>query len=44
MVYTRGIKSVSVEFELCDMPFGKMNARYFSAAVSLLRSAGPSRV
>ncbi|MFZ5891883.1 MAG: chemotaxis protein CheX [Myxococcota bacterium] len=40
MVYTRGIKSVSVEFELGDMPFASMRARYFSANVSLLRSAG----
>jgi len=46
MVYTRGIKSVSVEFELCDMPFASMNARYFSANVSLLRSPGgiPSKL
>ncbi|MGC4090428.1 MAG: chemotaxis protein CheX [Polyangiaceae bacterium] len=44
MVYTRGIKSVSVEFELCEMPFQSMNARYFSANVSLLRSPGGANV
>jgi len=40
MGYSRGISAVSVEFELPEMPFSSMNARYFSTTLSLLRSSG----
>jgi CheY-specific phosphatase CheX len=40
MGYSRGISVVSVEFELPQMPFSSMNARYFSTTLSLLRSSG----
>ena len=40
MVHARGIQTVSVEFELPDLPFSTMNARFFSSTVSLLRGSG----
>lgn len=40
MAYARGIQAVCVEFELSEMPFSHMNARYFSSTLSLLRGAG----
>jgi len=40
MAYARGIKAVCVEFEIPEMPFSSMNARYFSSTLSLMRSAG----
>jgi len=40
MGYARGISAVSVEFELPEMPFSSMNARYFSTTLSLLRTSG----
>lgn len=40
MAYARGIQAVSVEFELQQMPFSTMNARYFSSTLSLLRGTG----
>jgi len=40
MGYTRGISAVSVEFELPEMPFSTMTARYFSTTLSLLRTSG----
>jgi len=40
MGYSRGISSVSVEFELSEMPFASMTARYFSTTLSLLRISG----
>lgn len=40
MAYARGISVVSVEFEVLEMPFASMNARYLSTTLSLMRSAG----
>jgi len=40
MGYARGISAVSVEFELPEMPFSSMTARYFSTTLSLLRTSG----
>ncbi len=40
MAYARGIRAVSVEFELAGMPFSTTNVRYFSTTLSLLRSSG----
>jgi CheY-specific phosphatase CheX len=40
MAYSRGIRTVSVEFELSDMPFSQMNGRYISCTLSLLGSVG----
>jgi CheY-specific phosphatase CheX len=38
--HSRGVQAVSVEFELPEMPFSSMSARYFSTTLSLLRSSG----
>lgn len=38
--YSRGIRTVCAEFELSDMPFSSMEARYMSSTLSLLRSPG----
>lgn len=40
MVYARGINSVTVEFEVPELPFDTFNERFFSTTVSLLRHAG----
>lgn len=40
MAYSRGIRSVSVEFELSDMPFSLLNSRFISSTLSLLRGTG----
>jgi len=40
MGFARGISVVSVEFELPEMPFFAMNARYISTTLSLLRTSG----
>jgi hypothetical protein len=40
MVYARGIHSVTVEFEVPELPFDTFNERFFSTTVSLLRHAG----
>ncbi len=40
MACARGIRTVSVEHELSDLPFSAMNGRYLSTTVSLLRGAG----
>jgi CheY-specific phosphatase CheX len=40
VLYSRGINTVGVEFELEDMPFSLLNDRFFTATVSLLRGAG----
>jgi len=40
MAYSRGIRSVSVEFELTDMPFSLMNGRFLSCTLSLLGGSG----
>lgn len=40
MAYARGIQAVCVEFELSNMQFSQMNARYLSSTLSLLRGAG----
>jgi CheY-specific phosphatase CheX len=40
MVYARGIKTVSVEFEICELPFNTMNDRFFSTTISLLQGSG----
>lgn len=40
MAYSRGIRTVSVEFELIEMPFSLMNARFISSTLSLLRGTG----
>lgn len=40
MIYARGIQTVSVEFELHELPVAKLNARFFSITVSLLRGSG----
>lgn len=40
MVCSRGIQSVSVEFELPELPFDAFDERFFSTTVSLLRAPG----
>lgn len=40
MVYARGIKTVSVEFEIPGLPFSTMNDRFFSTTISLLQGSG----
>ncbi len=40
MAYSRGIRTVSVEFELTGMPFSLMNDRFLSSTLSLLGTAG----
>lgn len=40
VAYSRGIRTVSVEFELTDMPFSLMNDRFLSSTLSLLGTAG----
>ena len=40
VLYSRGINTVSVEFELTDLPFSLVNDRFFSSTISLLRGAG----
>jgi CheY-specific phosphatase CheX len=40
MAYARGISAVCVEFELTDLSFSAMDARYVSTALSLLRGTG----
>ncbi|HET9959114.1 MAG TPA: chemotaxis protein CheX [Polyangiaceae bacterium] len=40
MVYARGIRSISVEFDLPDLPFNSMTNRFFTTSVSLLRGSG----
>lgn len=40
MAYSRGIRTVSVEFELPDMPFSPLNGRFFSSTLSLLSGTG----
>jgi CheY-specific phosphatase CheX len=42
VLYSKGISTVCVEFELEEMPFSVLNDRFFSATVSLLRGAGAS--
>jgi len=43
MVYARGIKTVSVEFEIPGLPFTTMNDRFFSTTISLLPGSGIAR-
>jgi CheY-specific phosphatase CheX len=42
VMYARGILTVSVEFEITEMPVTTFSDRYFSATVSLLRGSGVS--
>jgi CheY-specific phosphatase CheX len=43
MAYARGIRVISVEFEIAGMPFASMNARYLSATLSLMQTSGVDR-
>lgn len=40
VLYSRGIQTVSVEFELEDLPFVQLGGRFFTSTVSLLRGSG----
>lgn len=40
MVYARGIRTISVEFELPDLPFNSLTGRFFTTSLSLLRGSG----
>lgn len=40
VLYSRGMKTCGVEFELEDLPFSLVNDRFFSSTVSLLPAAG----
>lgn len=40
MMYARGITSVSVQFELSEMPVCSFGDRFFSTTVSILRGSG----
>ena len=40
VMYARGIQTVSVEFEITEMPVVSLGDRYFSTTVSLLRGSG----
>ena len=42
VMYARGILTVSVEFEISEMPVTTFSDRYFSATVSLLKGSGQS--
>ena len=43
MAYARGIRVVSVEFEILGMSFASMSSRYLSSSLSLMQSAGGER-
>ncbi len=40
VLYSRGLSTCGVEFELADLPFSLMNDRFFSSTVSLLPGSG----
>ncbi len=42
VVYARGILSVTVEFEIAEMPVTAFSDRYFSITISLLKGSGQS--
>lgn len=42
VMYARGILSVTVEFEITEMPVTAFSERYFSVTISLLKGSGQS--
>ncbi|GEM_PF-782621 len=42
VMYSRGIQTVSVEFEIPDVPVTNLSDRFFTTTVSLLRGSGSS--